>query len=175
MTHTSLQPHLTWGRKGGPCRPPLNKNPRGKVTAAPHHAPHGGGGSPQPRRKGVLPSTAGGGTPGGAEGGPHSPGGSHPPHQGDPPAPPHPQLQHGGVDGGCPVPLETGHHGGEEPVTEGYVGGGVVAGALARDGERPLAARTRRGRGTTPGNRWRGPRSPRYLGRLQSRAPPATG
>lgn len=123
----------------------------------------------------MLPSPAGGETPGGAEGGAPQPRRESPPQQGDPPAPPHPQLQHGGVDGGRPVPLETGHHGGEEPVTEGYVGGGVVAGALARDGERPLATRTRRGGGTTPGNRRRGPRSPRYLGRLQSRAPPAAG
>lgn len=58
------------------------------------------------------------------------------------PAPPHPQLQHGGVDGGRPVPLETGHHGGEEPVAQHHVGGGVVAGALTRDGERPSAAGT---------------------------------
>lgn len=43
---------------------------------------------------------------------------------------PHPQLQHGGVDGGRPVPFEARHHGAEEPLSERHLRGVVVAGAL---------------------------------------------
>lgn len=84
MTHTSLQPHLTWGRKGGPCRPPLNKNPRGKVTAAPHHAPHGGGDHLSPGERGCSPVPQEEGLPGELKGGPTAPAGVTPPTKGTP-------------------------------------------------------------------------------------------
>lgn len=63
---------------------------------------------------------------------PRNPGG-HPTSQSAPRArapSPHPQLQHGGVDGGRPVPLEACHHGAEEPLAERHLRGVVVAGAL---------------------------------------------
>lgn len=174
----SIQPHR--GNRSRSHSPPREQRevpqpppkPRGKRGGS--HSP------PQPHGGGIvvpLPPTA----PRRSRGGSHSPGEGHPltprkegevpPPPEAPPAPPHPQLQHGGVDGGRPVPLEAGHHGGEQPVAERRLGRGMVAGALARDGERPSAAGTAGEQRPVTTGAVPAPR--RYLGRLQSRAPTA--
>lgn len=123
---------------------------------SPPAMPHTGR-APKPaleaRGKGVLPSPIEG-----RRGGPTAPGpGPLPTPRGKRvPAAPHPQLQHGGVDGGRPVPLEAGHHGAQEPVTERRLRRWVVAGALPGT----ESGRKRRGSGGTRGTHRHRPPSP---------------
>lgn len=155
------------GAERGPPAPLLQ--PHGEAKGGPR-APRGGGQSSGSHR----PAAGGGGGRGGSPAAPVGVTARTKEGEGPAaalPAPPHPQLQHGGVDGGRPVPLEAGHHGGEEPVPERRLIRGVVAGALPRDGERPSAA------GTTgeqrPVTAGAAPTPRCYLGRLQNRAPTA--
>uniref|UniRef100_A0A8C5IKM1 Zinc finger matrin-type protein 2 n=30 Tax=Sauria TaxID=32561 RepID=A0A8C5IKM1_JUNHY len=114
-----------------------------QLPSPPGRAPHGG--SSQSRSPGGAPR-------------------SHSPRRGSVPTPrarrapvaPHPQLQHGGVDGGRPVPLEAGHHGAQEPLTERRLRRCVVTGALPGI----QSGRQRHGRGGTASTHRRQPRSP---------------